>query len=335
MARNDQLSRTLRVLRYLELNPRGLSVRTILEKLEEDKIETSRDSVYRDLKGLNDSGFPITKEGEGDKSVWKLDPNLKLDRGVVFNYNELIALYLARETLKSLEHSSIYEVIEGAFAKIEQALGPKAHEALKNLKQTVRVDASPAWMGTVSREIIDTVHNATCEGHCLQIDYRSVTGANAGVMTTRKIGPYKIWFADSGAYLLGLDLGDNIVKRFALTRISRAIMLDEIFSDHSINEEEHFAQAIGVFSDGEAEDVELFIEEPIASYISDRMIHKSQRIVRKENGIVLTMNVKVNSELARWVLSLGPSAQVIRPRSLIDTVHQQTESILFKYKRSS
>lgn len=330
MARNDQLTRTLRVLRYLELNPRGLTVREILNKLQEDKIDTSRDSVYRDLKGLNSGGFPIIKEGENDESKWKLDPHVKLDRGVVFSYSELIALYLARETLKSLEHSPIYESIEGFFHKLEEHFGPRAHEGLKNLRQSLKIDPAPNWLGQVSREVMDTVHDAVCEGHYLQIDYRSVSGANAGKVQTRKVGAIKLWFANAGAYLFGFDPEANMYKKFALSRISRAVMLDEIHSDHNVNDEEYFAHGIGVFSEGEPEEVEIFIEEPIASYIAERVIHKTQRIVRKENGILLTMNVRVNDELARWVLGLGEKAEVLKPNKLNEKINTIALAILRK-----
>ena len=71
--------------------------------------------------------------------------------------------------------------------------------------------------------------------------------------------------------------------------------------------------AFGSLNMGEVHEVELFIREPMASFVEERRLHSSQRTVRKEDGITLVMQVRLNDELTRWILSLGGSVQVIRP----------------------
>jgi predicted DNA-binding transcriptional regulator YafY len=90
---------------------------------------------------------------------------------------------------------------------------------------------------------------------------------------------------------------------------------------------DYIKDGLGVLTVGEVKDVEVFIEEPIASYVSERRWHESQQITRVERGIHFKLRVRVNDELARWVLGLGPSAMVVSPTELRDMVVSLASSV--------
>ncbi|MBK7962453.1 MAG: WYL domain-containing protein [Bdellovibrionales bacterium] len=88
----------------------------------------------------------------------------------------------------------------------------------------------------------------------------------------------------------------------------------------------------GVLGTGEAQDVSIFVADPIGSYVSERRWHDSQQITRVDGGIEFKMHVKVNDELARWILGLGASADVRSPSELREMVTTAALAIAGKYK---
>jgi predicted DNA-binding transcriptional regulator YafY len=328
MARNSQVSRILKVLHLLEMNPVGLSAREILLRLRSDGFTCSRETIYRDLACLQETHMPVTNEGSGESAVWRLDSVVKLSRGVHFSYQELMALYLARESLKTIHTSFVYDLMDGFFQKLEAIFGPRSHQAMRDFAHTMIVQPQSSWVGNVSREVMDTIHQACAEGHVLEIEYQATSGENAGRTTSRKVGPTNLYFAHAGAYLIATDLNDKKMKTFALTRVKRAVMTSEAFDSHSFDPKIQVNASVGIFSAGEIQDIELFVQEPIASYVADRVFHPTQRVVRKENGISLFLQVRVNDDLARWVLSLGSEASVVSPLSLKENVIQIANNVI-------
>lgn len=71
---------------------------------------------------------------------------------------------------------------------------------------------------------------------------------------------------------------------------------------------------------------------PIGSFVSERRWHDSQQITRVDGGIEFKMHVKINDELARWILGLGPSADVQAPAELREMVTSSALEIVEKYK---
>ena len=334
-ARNDQVIRIIKLMRLLELNPQGLSVKEILTRLESEGIDVDRSTIYRDLSALEGAHVGVQNIEKGNDRAWKLDDLIQVSRGITFNYNELIALFLTRESLRSFEGSPFFDTLKIFFDRLEHVFGPKAHKGLRELASTMQVRPGPTWVGGVSQSLVDTIHRACAEGHMVEIEYRSSGGSTAGAVSKRKVGPVNLYFADSGAYLIAVDQNDQATKTFALMRVIAAKFLDnEVFEHHG--GPIALGTGIGVFmGGGVVEDIEVFIQEPIASYVADRRFHSSQRSVRKENGVQVTMTVVNNDELARWILGLGPCAKVISPDSLRESVTSLATAVADQYRRKS
>jgi predicted DNA-binding transcriptional regulator YafY len=335
MARNDQVTRVLAAISLLERNPSGFSVSDLHQKLVVDGFECSKRSVYRDLEAIERAHFPVTREGVGEDSRWRLDSIASISRNIQISYRELLALFIARGTLDSMKGSPIYESIQSFFNRIEKALGSKFQEGLLELESYLRFKPKQTWQSGISQEVLDTVHQACAEGHRLRIEYRSVSGAAKGETKSRTVGPDAIYFADAGAYLIAKDLESGQHKTYALARVSSAIQLPDEYESDGFVAKEFLKNGIGVLGRGEIQQVEIQIAEPIASYISERRWHESQVTTRTESGITLRMQVMVNDELARWVLGLGPAAQVIAPSELRDAVTTLAHSILDTYRKGA
>lgn len=335
MSRNDQVSRVLRVLHYLEGSPRGLRAIEILSRLKDDGIACSRETVYRDLRALQKCGVALVNEAEEGSGHWRIAHITQVSKKVSFAYSELIALYIAKESLKALQGSPFQEVLENFFTKLEKILGDKARDELTRIAEHISIRARPQWAAELAPGVLETIHLAAAEGHVLEIDYRSASGDNAGRVATRKVGPVNLHFSDSGGYLIAWDFASKMYKTFAIPRILRAQMLEEVFDDHGFDVDRFFHDQLNLLSSGAVEEIELFVAEPIASYVAERQHHPSQVSKRKDGGVYLTFQLKVNDEVARWVLSLGPDARVLRPASLVKLVASMAGKISKFYRKKS
>lgn len=72
-----------------------------------------------------------------------------------------------------------------------------------------------------------------------------------------------------------------------------------------------------------------------ASFVSEGRWHETQTVVRIPEGDTLKMHLKINDELARWVIGLGPSAKVVTPPSLRDPVLNMLNESIGNYKKAA
>lgn len=86
--------------------------------------------------------------------------------------------------------------------------------------------------------------------------------------------------------------------------------------------------------DGPRTRVELLLLDPeTAAFLSARQIHPTQKFGTLRDGTTrLTMTVRGTTELANWILGLGPHVKVSRPRELRDEVAEKlaTAAVLYQ-----
>jgi len=335
MARGDTAVRLLKIIMYLETSPEGLTVKEIENRLISDGIEISERTIYRDLEVIQGAHFPMVvdedKSSLAPERRWKFARVTALTEKIHFANHEIFALYLARESLKSLSSSPLMKDILNMTDKLEKALGPGVEKELRNLSDYVAYKATATWQTGVSQEILDTVYQACWDGVVIELTYRSKSGQFMDQIKLRRLGPETLYFAGGGGYLIAKDLTDNKVKTYSLNRIIEANYTEEEYQSTGFKIEDYIKDNFGILSSGTPAQIELFITDPIASYVSERRWHDSQQITRVDRGIQFRMYVNINDELIRWILGLGPAAKVISPLSLAQSVQDAAEAISQHY----
>ncbi|MEZ4815063.1 MAG: HTH domain-containing protein [Bdellovibrionota bacterium] len=123
MSRNDQASRILRIISLLEHSSEGMRVPELLSRLNDQGFNCTRRTVYRDLDAIQGCGFPVENSDSGtDTGTWKISRLKNIGTKVVVTYEELLALFLARESLKNYEGSIFYASLE-SFFKVRKYVG--------------------------------------------------------------------------------------------------------------------------------------------------------------------------------------------------------------------
>ncbi len=331
MARNDTVTRILKVIHFLEVNPQGLTAKELKQKLGALNFEASERTIYRDLEAIELIHLPLVKSESIGAPRYKLESIASINQKLNFSYQELIALYLARESMTMYQGSSFFRVIDQFFQKLEKGLGLSGQKELLNIQGYIGFKPQSTWYATVQQDIMDAIYDACAEGQCLEINYKSKSGANKDQLVPRLIGPEGLYFVDSGAYLVGKDLNKNEFRTYSITRIAAVKQLDQPY-ESSLSLKEYLKTSIGLISQGEIKPVKIKIQDPIASYVAERCWHESQSILKTDDGIILNMNVNINSELARWVLSLGSYACVHEPIELKNLIISELNGLMDLYE---
>ena len=332
--RNNQVTRILRTLGVLEGAPHGLTVSELHSRMVDRGFDENEKTTRRDLDALR-AVFPIEEKGRDDSGAtrWVLDPSMRVGDYLTLQYRELIALYLAKGALEPLRETPFYEDLTELFSKINDRIGPKGREFMKELEKEYAFHPGPVWGLGLQPGVADTCRKAVEERQMLRCTYDSVS---SGSRTSRHLGPHYLFFSKGALYLLARDTEDNKLKSFALTRMQDARMLDEPFDEKPVDPAERFAGAFGVYhGDGKTEKVCLEFTYPTAHYITERRWHSSQSIVQKEKSLELHMEVTITPELVKWVAGFGDDITIIGPGSLREKVKEHAQRILSGLKGAS
>ena len=107
-----QVVRILNVVRILERHPQGISTEAVHRELQREGFKASKRTVYRDLEAVEEAHFPLEREERDDgQHVWKFSPVTVVSGKVQISYDEIVALYIAKETLEPLRPTVFYKDI--------------------------------------------------------------------------------------------------------------------------------------------------------------------------------------------------------------------------------
>lgn len=332
--RHTQVSRLFTVLRMLEGAPHGLTVHEIFTRLINDQFEVTKRSVYRDLDALCASGFPLTEEGTDDRTKrWKVNRTLKVGKNILLQPRELIALYLSKNALAPLQETPFYEDLERAFKQIENVIGSRGVEFLKELEDSIQFEPGPRFGLGTNSEVIDTIRACCDEGHVLIATYNSI---NSGSKRSRKLGPHFIYFAQGSIYLVAEDLEVNQVKIFSIPRMSDAKMSQEQYRGSKVDAETFFENTLGVFVGKDPVNIVLHFNKVLAPFVRERRWHSSQETIPNSDGnLTMKLSVAITPELVQWVLGFGTNVRVVEPKSLRSEITKAASLLLKMYQKAA
>lgn len=320
------MSRTWRLVRLLD-SPRG---RTLSELA--DELGCSSRTVIRDLRGLQDAGLPIYDEREGREKLWKFVDGFKSRVPPPFTVTELLALYFARRLSRVLRDTPFYASLESAHAKIAGLLPRESRALIDEYDSVLAARPGPFKDYSRQRKLIEVVTEAARYRKSLDVTYHTFS---RGVVTERRIDPYRLFYFQGGLYVIGFDHLRNEIRIFALERIQRWTLTEETFPlPEDFDFERHMKSALGIFRGREIE-ARIRFRPSAAPFVAERQWHETQEISTEQDGsIVLTMRVADTLELRRWILSFGSDADVLEPEHLRRQIRDEAQAILDQSERS-
>jgi proteasome accessory factor B len=310
--------RMARIATGLFSRPYGWSFTGIAETLDVSERTLARYvSVLRnDLRDAH--GGPLVEVvGAGGQRKLRLVSSMKAAEASSY---QVALLYFSLTVLKFLEGTVLEEGVEGLWEKIFQNLSLTQRTRLSDLERKFYAVPYAAKDYIEFSEQLDVILRALLDQVRLKVDYAGLTGEGR----QHDFDPYSLISYRGGLYLLGYSRRSDAIIYLAVERIRSVEFIRQpdgtqarFIYPRGFNPAAHTEGTFGIV-DGPETKVELGIHsEQTGAYVRSRTIHRSQQFSRRRDGTtIMTMTVKGTTELANWIMSMGPWIEVLKPAAL-------------------
>lgn len=321
MPRGSQLARQWRLLQLLD-RPQGVTVEDAAASLD-CVVRT----VWRDLRVLEESGFPIydKRAPDGRRGLWRVEDGFKAKLPLKLTLSEVAALVMSRVFLTPLGASLLGPAVATAFDKVAGVLSRDAVGLLERMRETVGVRAVGAKLQVPAAEHVPAIQTGLVERRTLRMRYHSF---QRDAETERDVDPYHLTHFNGGLYLVGYCHLREAVRVFAVERIRAVDVLRRRFEiPDGFDAKEYLDKAWGILQ-GDSVTVRVIFSRNVARYIRERLWHPSQRFRDLADGrLETTLRVADTLEVRRWILGYGAEAEVAEPEALREALRQEAKAV--------
>jgi predicted DNA-binding transcriptional regulator YafY len=305
----DKVIRIFNIINAIQANP-GISAADLAFKCDVN-IRT----IYRDMDILSLIA-PVTNDGRGtgyrftgkffmyplnfseqEALVFSLLPSVidedKLPPGFQTAYDKVMATHLKEKS----RQNSIIEDIAG----IIQMGTPAYRKESPNFLQ-------PIIQAILEHKTIDTVYHTQSRNET----------------TERKIDPYYLIPRDQRFYLIGYCHSKQKIRTFRISRFLKVNVTSETFDKGDFNIKKHLKNTWSIDQGDKNITFKVRFNADIARYIKEEELFVHPRMKDNKDGSML-FEVTVNNEkeFIRWILQYGPSAEILEPKSVRESLKQQ------------
>jgi len=295
------------------------------------RFKTRRETIYRDLRVLEDAGYPLAGDERGCMSRPRLAKNPRQARPEIrLNDHELNALLWASVHARGIGQPFGKDLISAAvkLRAMQSVCRDPSEHAIENAVSIIsrgQKDYSP------HRETVLTLVEGILRRRSTRVCYSSPSRPEAHEF---EFDPYRLLFVPDGLYCLGQNPDYGGVITLAIDRIRSVSLLPDTFEVHSSFDPEKIAQdAFGLVWE-EPMTVVVRFRADQAPYVKERTWHPSQSFHDlPDGGLEMTFHAAGEFEIIRWILGWGDAAEVVRPARLRDRVRQTILATGRHYKR--
>ncbi len=317
--RERQIVRILALLRVL-----GQGRRPTVHELAAE-FRTRRETIYRDLRVLQDSGYPITGDERGRLSRPRLISSQVPE--IRFSAPELDALLLAVAQAQAALPNT--ESLSSAALKLK-ALAESAQDAATPGLDEMFDTWSCGWKDYRAHEgRIALLIEATLRKRRCIVEYRTPSRSEP---KTYDFDPYRLLFVGGGLYVVGRVPKHAGTATLAVDRLLSVVLSKTEFQvDPTFDPKKCREDAFGVSWQDPA-DIVLRFRVDQTPYVRERLWHPSQELTDlPDGGVQLTFRAGGPFEIRRWILGWGDAVEVISPDELRNEMKLILSSALSLY----
>jgi predicted DNA-binding transcriptional regulator YafY len=317
--RERQIVRILTLLRVL-----GQGRRPTVHELAAE-FRTRRETIYRDLRVLQDAGYPITGDERGRLSRPRLMSSQVPD--IRFSPPELDALLLAIAQAQAALPRT--ELLSSAALKLK-ALAESVADAVPPGLDEMFDTWTCGWKDYRAHEdrIALLIEAILRKRRCL-VQYRTPSRSES---KTYDFDPYRLLFVGGGLYVVGRVPKHAGTATLAIDRLLSVILSKTQFEvDATFDPQKCRQNAFGV-SWQDPVDVVLRFRAEQAPYVRERLWHPSQQMIELPNGgVQLEFRAGGPFEIRRWILGWGDAVEVVSPYELRQEIKRMLNSAATVY----
>ena len=178
---------------------------------------------------------------------------------------------------------------------------------------------------------LDSLHKHILQHHSILITYQSFKSRQPNTFV---FYPYLLKEYRNRWFVIGSRTDGKNIVNLALDRIISVEKSDMPFVSCQIGLKEYYDVAIGVTVQPNLKPttIKLFVNKKMAPYVETKPLHHSQQTLeRNQNGITISLQVQLNFELEKAILSFGDHMQVLEPQRLKNTIYKRLTNALDIY----
>lgn len=152
--------------------------------------------------------------------------------------------------------------------------------------------------------------------------------------SARRVEPLALKEHKDRWYVIAKELNDDVIKSFALDRLTNLEISKIRYVAVEFNIEDYFKHCFGIIRplDEKPEEVLLSFDSHQAKYIKSLPLHESQKIISEnENETVIKLNVYLTHDFLMEILSYGETVKILKPQILIDELKSSFAAALKHY----
>ena len=319
--RDRQIVRILTLLRVLG-QERAVTVQDLAAQ-----FHTRRETIYRDLRALQDAGYPIAGDERGRLSR----PRLLASRvpNVQFSSSELDALLFAAAQTRTVPINA--EALASAAYKLNSLAESEPNSLKTSFGETIETWSCGSKTYRAHESFIALVVEAILRKRRCRVAYRKPGRSES---KSYDFDPYRLLFVDGGLYVIGRVPAHTGTATLAIDRIRSVVHSEiEFQSDPEFDPQKRRQDAFGVSRENPIEIVLRFRSDQ-APYVRERLWHPSQEIADLPGGkLQLTFRAGGPFEIRRWILGWGDAVEVISPEPLRSEIAGLLKSAVSAYRR--
>lgn len=293
-----------------------------------DEFGVSRRTIERDLDTLR---YELKADLQFDRSMgrYRYEGDPVTVPAQWLNEREIALLLIAERALRIFTNTSFGDKIHPAFNRL---LTPIRHDKkmmryISDLCNSVHFHQPFIAMRDIHSEFA-VVLDAILERKRLSMEYH--TGGRKETQR-RQVEPYTLINNGGEWYLIGRCLKNRCETTFAMSEVYHPLIEDFYFEiPESFKVESYMGEGFGQMHGQDPVEIELRITPPAVGWVRRHRWHPTQKIEETTDGIKLLLHCPVTETLVRWILQMGGSVQVSKPKELRKKVLDMAQMLVEK-----
>lgn len=292
-----------------------------------NELEVSYKTVVRDINFMRDRlNLPIEYHQVNHGYYYSQEvasfPTIQISEG------ELFSLLIARKAIASYQGTSFEEPLKKAFRKLADSLPKSINIHLDDWDRAISFHS--ASVPIVNLETFNQLAQSVIHHEQLRIWYQKPTEQEA---SERLIDPIQLVHVGGEWYLLGWCYKRKKVLTFHILRIKKIKKTNCPCAEHKeFSAEKYLHDSFSIYTGETAYHITLRIDKSVANYFRERSWHSSQKNEELRDGN-LKVHFTLNSleEIQRWILSWGGLICALKPKELVQRIHDAAQQTLKKH----
>ena len=286
-------------------------------------FETSKRTIYRDIQALGQAGVPLISTPGRGYSLMKgyfLPP-------LSFTTDEATMLLLGSDFMAQNFDAQYRAAAQSASRKIEGVLPEKLREEVHYLQNSIRFVSGGSMERSPRAELLQQLRRAIIQRTTVRFHYHTrLTIDGKGEQNWREANPYGLLHSYGAWHLVAWCHLRRDMRNFRLDRMENLELLPDIFDRPT-----GFTMQVGRANDSRTLVIRVLFDDEVARWVQESPSFYTANQEQTGAGLVVTLQVRHESEVLQWLLSWGSHAHVLEPESLRSRLVEEAHAILQNY----